>query len=205
MSVDNLYDMEDLQESMPNWATRIQANKDIANSQTQRRALVTLAATVAAHKAVYIQASDGHANLAQSGVTLPALGIVNEAGNNGDQVRVITFGVVDDGSWGWTPGAVLAVDPASAGGLVALGSGAAFGPDLPIQVMAIALTATRIFVCPSAPLKLSYKPGSYTVSTKPATGVYGQTIWLSNAGSHGRLAYWSGDNIWRYVADETAV
>ena len=159
-----------IQPNLANWADRLQANIDILNADSQRRQIVTLGETVAAFAAAYVKGSDGKAYNAQgvSGM-LPVVGLANEAGNLNDQIRLVTFGVVTNPSWTWTPQKLLIASAATAGLLAEATSPLTMGSQNLFRLWPFSLTATSIFVCPSLASRMDFKAAPYTTAGKPAT------------------------------------
>jgi hypothetical protein len=92
---------------------------------------------------VYMSAVDGLWYLADSDAltTLPAVGVVADAGTAGNVIQILVIGIIERSDWTWTRG-----DPLYVSGAAGIMTQTA--PATSKQVVAVALTATLIYVNP---------------------------------------------------------
>lgn len=92
--------------------------------------------------------SDGKAWQAKADAvaTAPVFCLALEASVAGAGKKMLLLGIVRDDSWDWTPGGLLYLSPFTAGAMTQTQPS---GTDQVIQVLGIALTATRILFRPS--------------------------------------------------------
>ena len=100
-----------------------------------------LGETVLAHQALYLSDIDEYWYLAQAdGTKQPCLGFASKDGELDDEVPLIHSGVIEDGTWSWTPGLPVCLSEDTAGELTQT------PPTAHKQLIGYAISATKLLL-----------------------------------------------------------
>jgi hypothetical protein len=104
---------------------------------------------IIAKDAVYLSGEDTVGRASASIITrMPALGIATEDCATGQIDNVVTFGIISESSWNWTPGEVVYLAPSS-GGLIKASQVSTFITNSQfVQRVGFAVSQTKLFVKP---------------------------------------------------------
>lgn len=107
--------------------------------------VATVSTSQTQYNAVYMKSDGWAAAKADAYTTLPAIGIILEAGTGSK--KVLTKGIVKNTSWSFTQGARVYVSAATAG---AITTTAPSTTGQLVQIIGIALSADTLYVCPDS-------------------------------------------------------
>lgn len=110
------YELNEYPTGLTNWCSAMNDDMEALDTHIHSYLRGTLGEAFSAYQAGYVK-SDGKFWKAQAGKGKPALGLITAAGSASDAKNFQRVGPITNGSWTWSPGVPVWLDPTTPGAL----------------------------------------------------------------------------------------